>query len=84
MVLNLKEDGNTTVEISAHVQGRIASRDGFGTWKYSHSNLLMHIDRGDILPLLKHHDYGGTITNLDDRSLTYRGKDGVETWTRLR
>jgi hypothetical protein len=84
-ILNLKDDGKATIDISATVEGHIASREGFGTWKYGSSSLAITFDRGDILPMLKRGgNYGGKVTQLDDRSLTYRSNEGAETWTRIK
>ena len=86
LVLNLKDDGKATIDVSARsVEGRIASREGFGSWKSGASYLAITFDRGAILPLLKRGGAdGGKITQLDARSLTYRGVDGSETWTRIK
>jgi hypothetical protein len=86
LILNLKDDGKATIDISARsVEGRIASREGSGTWKSGGSHFAITFDHGDILPLLKRNGaYGGKITRLDDKSLTYSGVDGSETWTRIK
>jgi hypothetical protein len=85
LIMNLKPDGDASVEIDASFQGQVGSKDAFGKWKYKDSALAVTFDRGEI-PIYKNgKEYGGKILALEEKTLRYKPNDSPEeTWTRLR
>ena len=54
-----------------------------GKWEMSGSTFKMSFTRKTIPGVDLDQLYGGTIVKVDDKTLTYRGRNGVETWKRV-
>ena len=85
-ILNLKPDGVATVEIDAQVQGRYASKEAVGDWKYVRSHLVVVFRKSELAPfVVTNKEYGGRILTADDKTLSYQDdQNKVDSWTRIR
>lgn len=83
-MMDLKSDGTVSVEYDGSFQGRIVSKDAFGTWKSTSNAFMVTFTRGEVPQLIDGKQYGGQFINLEDKTLTYKSINGVETWHRLR
>ena len=84
-IMNLKSNGDGSVEYDGKYQERIISKDAFGTWQSNSDTFAFTFTRGEIPQLVNGKYYGGHILTLDEKTLSYKtSQNGVETWHRLR
>lgn len=80
--INLKPTGEFYVVVDAVSGERTAFGESFGKWESTGRTLKMTFTRNGIPGVDMSRQYGGVITSLDDKSVTYKSVDGVETWRR--
>lgn len=84
-IMNLKPNGDGSVEYDGQYQERIISKDAFGTWESDSNTFRFTFTRGEIPQLVNGKRYGGKLLILDDKTLSYKSSENiVETWRRLR
>jgi hypothetical protein len=84
-IMNLKSDGDGSVEYDGKYQERIISKDALGTWESDSNTFRFTFTRGEIPQLVNGKHYGGRFLILDDKTLSYKTSENVvETWRRLR
>jgi hypothetical protein len=83
--LNLKPEGDASMELGANYQGRALSKETFGKWSVRNSRLVIVFDHGEIPIYQNGKEWGGPIQDLGEKSLTIKDDDGkTETWQRVR
>ena len=83
-IMDLKPTGDVSVEVDGSYGVRIVSKDAFGTWQSTRRALSITFTRSEIPVYLNGKKYGGEILALDDKTLSYRSDEGIETWNRIR
>jgi hypothetical protein len=84
MHLNLKPSGDFYLVADAAAGQRTAFGESTGTWEAVGPTLKMEFKHSGIPGFNMSSRYGGPIVKLDDTTLSYKSKDGVETWKRVR
>jgi hypothetical protein len=81
--INFKPDGNFYMVGDAAKGGRTAFVEDGGKWQMMGKAFKLDFTRKTIPGIDYSKLYGGSIVKLDEKTLSYRCKEGVETWKRL-
>jgi len=83
MHINLKPEGDFYIVIDAASRGgQTAFAESSGKWAASAWALRMNFTKNGVPGWDMGTYYGGQILTLDEKTLTYKSRDGVQTWKR--
>ena len=81
--ITFKPGGDFYTTVDAAKGDRKAFAEAGGKWEMSGSTFKMSFTRKTIPGVDLDQLYGGTIVKVDDTALTYKVRNGVETWKRV-
>jgi hypothetical protein len=81
--VTFKPDGNFYTTVDAAKDGRMGFAEAGGKWEMSGSTFKMNFTRKTIPGVDLDQLYGGSIVKVDDKTLTYKSRNGAETWQRV-
>lgn len=84
MIMDLKPTGDASVEVDGRYAQFIVSKDASGTWSNTRRSFYIRFTKSEIPVYLNGKEYGGEILALDDKTLSYKSDQGIETWSRIR